>query len=85
MDICHLKEKKSYHCRKIVSDELEFDEEEWEVRNKRVRDLIVSCLKKEPEERITIDEFLNYPWFKKIKTKKFNVIFYFYIFYFYIN
>ena len=50
---------------KIVNDELEFDEEEWEVRSKRVRELIVSCLKKEPEERITIDEFLNHPWFKK--------------------
>ena len=50
---------------KIVNDELEFDEEEWEVRSKRVRELIVSCLKKEPEERITIDEFLNHPWIKK--------------------
>ena len=44
---------------KIVNDDLEFDEEEWEVRSKRVRELIVSCLKKEPEERITIDDFLN--------------------------
>ena len=61
MDICYLKEIKSYHCSKNCSNELEFDEEEWEVRNKRVRDLIVSCLKKEPEERITIDELLNYP------------------------
>ena len=50
---------------KIVNDDLEFDEEEWEVRSKRVRELIVSCLKKEPEERITIDDFLNHPWFKK--------------------
>ena len=55
---------------KIVNDELEFDEEEWEVRSKRVRELIVSCLKKEPEERITIDDFLNHPWFKKnLKSK----------------
>jgi hypothetical protein len=50
---------------KIVNDDLEFDEEEWEVRSKKVRELISSCLKKEPEERITIDEFINHPWFKK--------------------
>jgi serine/threonine protein kinase len=50
---------------KNVNDELEFDEEEWEVRSKRVKELIVSSLKKEPEERITIDEFLNHPLFKK--------------------
>jgi hypothetical protein len=50
VEICYLKEIKSYHCSKNCSNELEFDEEEWEVRNKRVRDLIVSCLKKEPEE-----------------------------------
>ena len=50
---------------KIVNDDLEFDDEEWEVRSKKVRELITSCLKKEPEERITIDEFINHPWFKK--------------------
>ena len=50
---------------KIVNDDLEFDDEEWEVRSKKVRELIISCLKKEPEERITIDEFINHPWFKK--------------------
>ena len=50
---------------KIVNDDLEFDEDEWEVRSKKVRELITSCLKKEPEERITIDDFLNHPWFKK--------------------
>ena len=50
---------------KIVNDDLEFDEDEWEVRSKKVRELIISCLKKEPEERITIDDFLNHPWFKK--------------------
>ena len=50
---------------KIVSDDLEFDEDEWENRTKKVKDLISSCLKKEPEERITINEFLNHPWIKK--------------------
>ena len=58
---------------KIVNDDLEFDEDEWEVRSKKVRDLIKSCLKKEPEERITIDEFLNHPWFKKLMKPKNSV------------
>ena len=58
---------------KIVNDDLEFDEEEWEIRSKKVRELISSCLKKEPEERITIDEFLNHPWFKKLMKPKNSV------------
>ena len=58
---------------KIVNDDLEFDDEEWEVRSKKVRELISACLKKEPEERITIDDFLNHPWFKKIMKPKNSV------------
>ena len=58
---------------KIVNDDLEFDEEEWEIRSKKVRELISSCLKKEPEERITIDEFLNHSWFKKLMKPKNSV------------
>ena len=50
---------------KIVNDDLEFKEEEWENRSKKVRDLISKCLIKEPEERITIEEFVEHPWFKK--------------------
>ena len=65
--------KKLLLLKKIVNDDLEFDEDEWEVRSKRVRDLITSCLKKEPEERITIDEFLNHPWFKKLMKPKNSV------------
>ncbi len=58
---------------KIVNDDLEFDDEEWEVRSKKVRELISSCLKKEPEERISIDDFLNHPWFKKVMKPKNSV------------
>ena len=58
---------------KIVNDDLEFNDEEWEVRSKRVKELINSCLKKEPKERITIDEFLNHPWFKKLIKPKNSV------------
>ena len=50
---------------KIVNDELEFDEDEWENKSKNAKKLIANCLIKEPEDRITIDEFINHPWFKK--------------------
>ena len=50
---------------KIVNDELEFDEGEWKNMSKDVKKLISGCLIKEPEERITIEEFLNHPWIKK--------------------
>ena len=50
---------------KIVNDDLEFDEYEWKKMSKDVKKLISACLIKEPEERITIEEFLNHPWIKK--------------------
>ena len=55
---------------KIVNDELEFDEEEWKNMSKDVKKLIAGCLIKEPEERITIEEFLNHPWIKKNMKQK---------------
>ena len=58
---------------KIVNDEIEFKDEEWEIRSKKVKELIASCLKKEPEERITIEKFLNHPWFKKLMRPKNSV------------
>ena len=57
--------KEAIIAEKIVNDDLEFDEEEWETRSQKVRELISSCLKKEPEERISIDEFLKHPWLTK--------------------
>ena len=58
---------------KIVNDELEFDEEYWEMRSQKVKDLIERCLRKNPEERISINEFLNHPWFKKNKKQKYSI------------
>ena len=58
---------------KIVNDELEFSDEEWDIRSQKVKDLISNCMKKDPGERITIDEFLNHPWFKKNKKQKFSI------------
>ena len=57
---------------KIVNDDLDFDEEEWKKKSKNAKELISSCLKKEPDERITIDEFLNHPWIKKFKIQQKN-------------
>ena len=65
--------KEAVIAEKIVNDEIEFNDEEWEVRSKKVKELIASCLKKEPEERITIDKFLNHPWFKKLMKPKHSV------------
>ena len=58
---------------KIVNNEIEFIDEEWEVRSKKVKDLIASCLMKEPEDRISIDDFINHPWFKKVLRPKNSV------------
>ena len=49
---------------KIVNDELVFEDKEWKKMSKEVKKLIYACLIKEPEERITIEDFLNHPWFK---------------------
>ena len=57
--------KEDVVANKIVFDPLVFDEEEWEMRSKMVRNLIISCLEKKAENRITIEQFLNHPWFKK--------------------
>ena len=65
--------KEAVIAEKIVNDEIEFNDEEWEIRSKKVKELIASCLKKEPEERITIDKFLNHPWFKKLMKPKHSV------------
>ena len=58
---------------KIVYDPLEFDEDDWEIRSQKVRDLITCCLQKKREDRITIDEFINHPWFKKNMKQKYSM------------
>ena len=50
---------------KIVYEQLEFDEDDWETRTQKVQDLISCCLEKKAEDRIKINQFLNHPWFKK--------------------
>ena len=58
---------------KIVYDDVEFDEDEWETRSQKVQDLISNCLEKKAVNRITIDNFINHPWFKKIMNKKYSI------------
>ena len=58
---------------KIVYNPLEFDEDDWETRSQRVQDLITLCLEKKKEDRITIDEFINHPWFKKNMKQKYSM------------
>ena len=50
---------------KIVYEQLEFDEDDWETRTQKVQDLIACCLEKKAEDRIKIKDFINHPWFKK--------------------
>ena len=55
---------------KILEENVEFKDGEWEVISEQVQDLIIKCLEKNPEERITIDEFINHPWFQILNKKK---------------
>ena len=58
---------------KIVYEELEFEVDDWEMRSFSVQDLIKKCLEKSREKRITIDEFINHPWFKKNRKQKMSM------------
>ena len=58
---------------KIVYDQLEFDEDEWENRSQKVQDLISCCLEKKAEDRIKINQFINHPWFKKNMKPKLSI------------
>ena len=49
---------------KIINDPVEFKDGEWEKISNVVQDLIKRCLEKFPEDRISIDDFINHPWFK---------------------
>ena len=65
--------KENEVAEKIVYDDLVFDEDDWETRSQSVQDLIKSCLEKTKEKRISIDEFINHPWFKKNRKQKMSM------------
>ena len=65
--------KEEIIAKKIVFEPVDFDEDNWEIRSRKVIDLIKKCLEKEPEDRIKIDEFLNHPWFIKNKKQKLSL------------
>ena len=65
--------KEDVVANKIVFESPEFDEDEWETRSNTVKNLILSCLEKKAENRITIEEFFNHPWFKKNMKQKYSV------------
>ena len=58
---------------RIVYEDLEFEEEQWEIRSQSVQDLIKCCLERSMEKRITIDDFINHPWFKKNRNQKLSM------------
>ena len=51
---------------KIINNPVEFKDGEWKNISDKVPNLIKKCLKKGPEERITINNFIDHPWFKII-------------------
>ena len=65
--------KEEVVANKIVFEAPEFDDDDWETRSNTVRNLIESCLEKKVENRITIEQFLNHPWFKKNMKQKYSV------------
>ena len=65
--------KEDVVANKIVFESPEFDEDEWETRSNTVKNLILSCLEKKAENRTTIEEFFNHPWFKKNMKQKYSV------------
>ena len=58
---------------RIVYEDLEFEEEQWEIRSQSAQDLIKCCLERSVEKRITIDNFINHPWFKKNRKQKLSM------------
>jgi len=60
-------------AKKIAFEELKFDKNDWENRTQSVQDLIKCCLNKSQERRISIDDFINLPWFKKNKIIKLSI------------
>ena len=65
--------KQDIIAKKIVYDDVDFDEDEWEMRSRKVIDLIEKCLEKDPKKRIDIDQFLMHPWFKKNHKQKLSL------------
>ena len=58
---------------KIINEELEFNNYYRETRSNSVQVLIKCCLDKSRDNRINIDNFINYPWFNKDKIKKYSI------------
>ena len=65
--------KEDVVANKIVFNSPEFDDDDWETRSNTVKNLIESCLEKKVENRITIERFLNHPWFKKNMKQKYSI------------
>ena len=49
--------------RKIVEEELKFEDACWKTKSIVIISLIRACLKKSQGNRIDINDFLNHPWF----------------------
>lgn len=55
--------------RMTKEDTVVFDSACWSTYSKESKDLVFRLLIKRPEERITLDQVLAHPWFRKVRPK----------------
>ena len=56
--------------KRVLQQKLEFDPEDWTQISDEVKELITMMLQKEPQNRISIVDALNHPWFSIIHSEK---------------
>ena len=56
--------------KRILSQDLEFDPEYWTTISEGAKDLITKMLKKDPKERISVNDALNHRWFAETRIEK---------------
>ncbi len=56
--------------KRVLQQKLEFDPEDWTQISEEVKQLISLMLQKDPQNRISIIDALNHPWFSIIHSEK---------------
>jgi calcium-dependent protein kinase len=58
---------------KTLDGDYSFKGKCWDRVSKKAKDLIDKFLKKNPDERISLEDALKHPWFIEVKQKQKNV------------
>lgn len=53
-----------------LEQKLVFDLPCWDNLSSSVKELITALLQKDPKQRISLDEALQHPWFKRVRRQK---------------